>query len=678
MRQVRIGAVTTLFVSIFVLASQRGDTAKAPTASQWDRLIESARKEAPRADYHIRYQSVARDRTNKSYPSYHLSASGSPPPPSPGIAVGTTWLDQQHTHSLGKQIVRFPGRDHVYMVWSSIQGFDPSGEWDSFEPIYNSYKISTSTLNPGVGGMPISLGIPALGQFPNVDADDQGAAHAVFHQRDDFGLPLHPYATYFLIPGNTLFVDEGLDSASACGETAWPKFAIQHRAGADDVRHVIARSGNTCDNDRLFYWRFDGATWSAPAILDSAFSPGYVIVADNNSDNVTILFHDIDEPQSSGANNISYYQSTTTGLGWLSGAELGPSFKRLLTSYNDTLAGPQAWRHIDAVYDNSGVLHVVWDEQQIANKTANVAIRHWNDTRNTIRPVVLGYWPTATGLHRLNLTNPSIGIGDGSTLCSAAPGGNNLDYVYLIYTKFGGQTAAEQADTSATGHPNGEIFLTVSSSGGDTWAPASNLTQTRTPDCDPSIPGNECRSEDWVTLNKAVSDLDILYISDRDAGAAPLGEGTYQPNDVMYLRIPGGTGDAEHLCPPLSAGFDGFLSANVECEYHAAPGEIQSNETLTILNLGDAALEGDISVLPGATWLTVTGNADYTIPANAPNLVYPLLMDAAGLSEGVYTGTIRVTHNDPGRPSPIDFIVKFFVIADFNCAQSAVLSTGVE
>ena len=253
-----------------------------------------------------------------------------------------------------------------------------------------------------------------------------------------------------------------------------------------------------------------------------------------------------------------------------------------------------------------------------------------------------------------------------------------MNYVYVAYTQFGGPTAAEQGDTSVTGYPNGELYLTMSASGGETWTAPANLTQTKTPDCDPSNPETVCRSEDWASLNRIITDVEMNYVSDHDAGAALYGEGSFQYNDIKYLRYAGGTPDALHLCPARYPVFGATLTQSVECEYHAEPGGVNTTATLSIMNLGDGDLSGEISVLPGAPWLSVTGAGNYTIASGDPDLSLPVVMDASGLTEGMYAGTIRVTHNDPNVPSPKDYGFNFFVITDFNCSQRAVISTGVE
>jgi hypothetical protein len=145
----------------------------------------------------------------------------------------------------------------------------------------------------------------------------------------------------------------------------------------------------------------------------------------------------------------------------------------------------------------------------------------------------------------------TLGIGDGSTTCSAGPGvRSNRNYLYVLYTQFGGPTPEEQADHSLGGYMNGELYLTASENGGDYWSVPVNLTNTKTPGCNPDSPYLElCASEHWATIAKTVDDINIFYVLDYDAGAAVYGEGSRTYNRVMYLRLPGGGLDSPYLCP---------------------------------------------------------------------------------------------------------------------------------
>jgi hypothetical protein len=118
-----------------------------------------------------------------------------------------------------------------------------------------------------------------------------------------------------------------------------------------------------------------------------------------------------------------------------------------------------------------------------------------------------------------------------------------------MYMKLGGETPAEQADTSRLGFANGELYLTGSNDGGHSWSQPSNLTNTKSPDCTGTNPDSVCASEAWGTLARSVSDIDILYIRDYESGY--FGESGWTMNKVMYLSLPGGTPDAEYLCPGI-------------------------------------------------------------------------------------------------------------------------------
>jgi hypothetical protein len=453
-----------------------------------------------------------------------------------------------------------------------------------------------------------------------------------------------------------------------------------HSSHAHEIAHPNV---DACFVDLLWYWRYNGSNWTGPVIIDSTPHISYVLADDPASEKVAIAVGVDNYTSMNGLNNVAYIASSTDGAGWIAGTE--SINKTVISNYTDP-DGPQAWLHISTAYDNAGTLHIVWDEQRYADQSAETAIRHWNSARQTIRPVALGYWPLphSTGVYNLDLTKITMGIGDGSTSCQGQPNG---DYLYVTYTRFAGPTPQEQADYSAIGYYNGELYLNVSGDGGASWSRPVNLTNTKTPACDPGPqdtifgtplhPDLVCRSEHWATIGLAVSDIDVFFISDIDAGSVIQGEGTWNMNPVMYLRLPGETPNAQYLCPQIAPNMAVILSATAECEYHAAPGEIKSDETLTIMNLGNAALSGNVSVI-GAPWLTVVGGGGFALTPGSNDLILPVTMNATLLGEGLYSGTIRITHNDSAQPSPYEIPIEFFVITDFNCAQGAVISTGVE
>lgn len=619
------------------------------------------------------------------------SGSFAPPAPSPGLAIANTSYDYQHNDSQGYQTARTSGADVVHFIWMAWNRIPNDVEQFDRFVAYNSYTISTNTLNQGFGGVFVGLGELARAGYCNMDVDGLNYACVSLHQTEDPNLPYNPWHQYYAFgAGNATHLDDGLSgyAAGGCPEVLWPRNAAGRDGAAAGTRHLIAHSNtNDCPIDLLWYHRYDAglAAWTGPIILDSTGQISYVIADDPNSNKMAVGVHVDNYASFNGNNNVAYLQSTTDGAGWISGSEA--KVKNVITNYNDP-TGAQAWLHISITYDNAGALHVTWDEQREANVSSDIALRHWSTARPTIRPIYLGYWetPFLTGVFNLNVTKHTVGIGDGGTLCQGGSQSNN-NYVYVTWIQMAGQSQAEQEDVSLGGYYNGELYLAVSNSGGNTWSPAVNLSNTKTPDCNPGAadtatgqplrPDSVCRSEHWQTIGRVVDDIDIFFISDLDAGGIPQGEGTWQLNPVHYLRLPGGTTDAQYVCPVIAPVFEATLSFQSECEYHATPTGT-NQETLTILNLGNATLSGAVSLtdFPGNPTLSLTTGA-YTIIAGDPDIVRTVTMAANNAPEGLYVGQIAITHNDGTKPSPRTFPVEFFVFNNFFCPENEVIKTGV-
>jgi hypothetical protein len=586
----------------------------------------------------------------------------------------------QHNQSMGRQAARLAGTDCVHFEWTAWDRLPTNVNDNDRYVNYNSYTISKGTFNQGWPGYCFFSGLTntARAGFTEVAVDQDNLVNIALHQRQDPSLPYHPWRFALPIACNCLHVDDELGGYTNTNSVLWPKIDVQ-RGNAQGIVHEIAHDyDSTGALQRIYYWRNATGVWTGPALIDSNSTLGYVVTADDHSDKCAIVMHTNREPQFSGAYNVAYYESFTAGTGWLDHSELGAANKHVITNYSDSL-GPEAWRHISAVYDNAGVLNVIWDERQSLTSTATI-IRHWNSVRGTIRPVAYGLWSNrraSGGGTDLSLTKMTIGCGDGATTCS---GQSNQNYLYVLYTRFGGPTAAEKADSAVTGFMNGELYLNVSTDGGLSWSPPTDLTNTRTPNCDPGHadtltgipqhPDSVCRSEHWASLNRVVHDIDILYISDMDAGAIPNGEGTWQVNPVMYLRLPGVIADAQFVCPasaPQFGAVERFPSAD-NCGVHAAANDTL-HSTLAIINSGNALLQGQVSVVytdpvsPPTPWLSVNGGQgnSYSITAGASDLNYPVTMISTGLARGSYQAEVHVTHNDPTQPSPQVYPITFNV-----------------
>jgi hypothetical protein len=501
-----------------------------------------------------------------------LSAAAAQPP---GVVIGITSRDWQQSNAMGHQIASNPGSNTVHFVWVMHDHipYDAEDYWNYYSN-YNSWDKTSGTLNNGSNGVSVSTGVFDFnnqGGFICMDVDSDNLCHAVLSQCLDVRLPSSAWHLHFPLEGAALHIDTELpDPVSAPVELGqvWPDIAITQnnglKDGSGDIRHVIAggtdfTTPHHLHTDHIWYWRYDAGAltpvWEGPALLDSCKDAAWAIDAADNSGKVAAAFtSDYITDGLNELNNVVYRESRTAGSGWLDGTELGEAHKNFVTSYA-VPAGRQSWRETAIAYDHSGVLHIIYIEQLYAYATEKVSLYHWSDAQRESHLAAAGHYPNdGTWMMNLNFSQISLGIGDGVTLCDGGTT-TNEDYLYLLYMKLGGDTPEEQADTSRAGLANGEIYLTVSPNGGVNWSDPVNLTDTKSPDCHGDGPDSLCASESWGSLARDVSDIEILYILDYEAGG--LYETEFTLNDVMYVNIPGGTIDAALLCP--------YFSCNCPC-----------------------------------------------------------------------------------------------------------------
>ena len=643
-------------------------------------------------------------------PSRSFALGANPPPPSPGQDIGFTSYDAQANGSQGYNVARTPNGAKIHFTWTSVKTIFTYGSAGTLTSVvYSSYTnvsaYPSMTPSTGYNGIDVT-GSSNGGRSCGIDVNGDNDPGIPFEQAENDYTSDPPKPWYADFPYPDLFqVFELSGDDNSCPGSGWGRGGVLAPRSTSDrgstYSHAIAHTNtNDCPDHKLWYWRFDGFVWMGPALIGNTPDISYALAADATSDKVAVVTHETVGEYT----NVAYIESLVDGTDWLIRHPSDPlPTKTQITSYGPP-ATQSAWMHLTTTYDNSGVLHVMWDEQ--ANpESKSAAIKHWNSNRNTIRTVALGYWncPVSTGLYDLNLAKLTMGIGDGSTLCS---GNSNNNYVYATYTQFGGNTAAQLNDYSDPicfegrkgGYMNGEIYLAISNTGGNTWSPPVNLTNTKTPDCNPGLadpgtglpanPNDVCRSEHWATIGRVVKDIDIFFISDLDAGGFPYGEGSCQLNPVHYLQLSGpALASAGGVCPLIAPVFEATLGTDPLCEYNA-PRLGSTTAPLTILNLGNATLNQGggagiaVTDFPGLPTLTLTGHAlgAYSILAGDPDIDMTANMASNNAAEGLYLGQISISHNDgnPENPSPRVYPVEFFVFDNFFCPDAEILKTGVQ
>ena len=119
-----------------------------------------------------------------------------------------------------------------------------------------------------------------------------------------------------------------------------------------------------------------------------------------------------------------------------------------------------------------------------------------------------------------------------------------------------------------------------------------------------------------------------------------------------------------------------YLGSDQLCHFHA-PTNGSASTTLTVINYGTTVLMADISVTAGGSWLSVIGGPSIQVQPGGGMLVLPVAMSATGLTEGIYTGEIRIDHNAESNVNPMFLAIEFRVDNDYMCADTVILRTAV-
>jgi len=641
-------------------------------------------------------QSVVDDQPSMSAHNRLLDSDTLDPTPL-GEHIANTSYDSQANDSQGHQIARNLGEDFVHMVWIHWD-ITPSqvGDRDRFVN-YASWDVTGNPgfeLYPGFDGVSIGLGDFARAGFVRLDIDSDNKAHPVFHQYPDPGVENYSaWHVYLPEEGYDVISPEQLPGTMNpdITETLWPDIAIAQNHGlakdnTTDVYHVIgmgavpAGGGFASPSGDIPYWRWDQADlgWNPAVIIDSCNGAlSYVIDAADGTDKVAVAFLQNYESRWNGLFNLVYRESLTGGLGWVDGSELGNPSRQYVTNYTDNVTpGPQAWAHISIAYDHDAILHIIWDEQRVTDLSPDIAIRHWDDSRQRIDQIALGYYENYYNYPgHLNLNKMTLGIGDGSAFCTNV-GATNENSLYITYTKNCGETQDEQADHSRYGFCNGELYITTSFDDGISWSKPINISNTKTPSCHSDDPDSVCASEVMATIARDISGqegIDILYLQDLEAGTWADGSG-WTINRLIYLNLPGGD-DSPYICPMITPGFIAQFEGDPECILHATPGMSTSTE-FVIDNTGNGALSGTITVADGGSWLSTVPSGAYTLTSSDPPLSVMVTMDASGLVEGPYHGEVRVTHNDSTLPNPWLLPIEFVVSVNVQCPEAKLVKTA--
>jgi hypothetical protein len=215
------------------------------------------------------------------------------------------------------------------------------------------------------------------------------------------------------------------------------------------------------------------------------------------------------------------------------------------------------------------------------------------------------------------------------------------NYYYLVYAQWA-ENNPTFSDTSLLGLVSGEVYVTVSTNGGKTWAAGKNLTKSKTPAC----AAGSCSDVAFASAAEMCDDtIHIGYMSDLDAGlgVTPDNQSSQVNNPVIYMKAPA-------YDPALST-----LISLSPTNFILDPGvtlNATKSDTFFVQNIGNTNMSVDSIVeATGSSWLSINnGTAGFTILEGDPDVGIGFTVNDATLNDSVYCDTILVYNNSSNKP----------------------------
>ncbi len=448
---------------------------------------------------------------------------------SPGLGIGRTYFDMQTNGSAGNRIaVDALGGIHYCWIGAATPSLDTRGIWYGYRAANSDslpgFQISNNALS-GFGTIGILNGasIPGLAN----------SAVLGFHSASANLVRLAIDSS--MAEGRFEFDMNGFPSGA--GECIWPTISVD----INDNIHAVATQSNSEDgmlryNVYSHRSSISGSAWSDPTIFDSTFTISANVTSSKISGKSAVVWTSPIHQDDNQFDNDVVFVESADGQTWdfIDG-------KMNVTNYSATAIGDttfRAYTDLDAVYDANDNLHIIWNAPRVTRDAQDnlevlyqTGLYHWSQATG-ITPIYLDStteWVCDMGAWNLPISKMSIGVDADS------------NFLYTVFTKyeptdyshFGlGETNPCGGD-NAMPCCNGELYMCYSRDGGLTWSTPVNITNSATPDC---TAGN-CDNDNWSSLAEVVDNyLHIIYIDDKDAGSAVLGEGDITSNPVIYLK----------------------------------------------------------------------------------------------------------------------------------------------
>ncbi|TKJ40855.1 hypothetical protein CEE37_07795 [candidate division LCP-89 bacterium B3_LCP] len=467
--------------------------------------------------------------------------------------VGTTWYEGQHNGTIGRMI-ELDDAGYLHFAWMNGENM-----YATNRHIYYNYINPTGVQGfPGTG-YPVESSTKAGYNTLDVDFDSRG--FPAFHWTNQVGGDYMTAIAVDFSPTTGTFVTYEAPPVVGVPEIIWPRMQFD----SNQFIHILSTenpaSGLAGDPQRHYYTRgtydpilysisyeqFEEVTWTMTIAGDVATS--------DVSDRIAFAWtycRDDGFPTPGGEysqrNNDIYYLIDEDGVdpNWSQAINLTDFLPPDLSFLPDTTLADmdtiRAYTDLSAFFDQDDYLHIAFTTPSFFELEGTTywhasLIWHWSeqypDDFHLIHDAFVDWdWNNVDcGAWNVKAQKPSLGQ-DPTT-----------GYLYCTYQVFDVDTLA----LSQPGFPSGEIYISVSTDGGQNWAVGTNITNTITPT--DAHPG-DCLSEGWLSMAKKVDgECHIQYILDRDAGNVTQTEGTWTLNDVIYHNVPVGLISTTPLVP---------------------------------------------------------------------------------------------------------------------------------
>jgi hypothetical protein len=474
---------------------------------------------------------------------------------SPGLAIGTTYYDLQSNGPTGNRIA-VDQLGGIHFCW--IGATDPTF---STRNIYYRFMAETGDLLPliQIPGQNQS-GFPVIAVLNGADNPDlEGAAVVGYHN----SLSIDNRFATETSRGSGSFSVDSIGFPENPGQSLWPSFSID----INDNIHAIATQSDIADGQLHYHIyskkEYGSSNWTSPLVIDTTYTPSPRITSSRLSTKTAIawpapVFQDSNEYD----NDIRCLESLD-GINW----DI-PGGRTNITNYPQSAPGDtvlRAYCDLDAIYDFDDNLHLVWNASYVTRDSLDKmvvlyqsALFHWSQQTgiNLIYDHPTREWPCDMGAWNLAVSKMSLAVDSDS------------NFLYIVFTRFDPSDFADFDTVTADANPcggdnampcaNGELYLTWSTDNGTDWSIPVNVTDSPSPGC---LSG-DCDNDNWSSMAEVAGDyLNIIYIDDKDAGAAPYGEGDATQNPVLFLQIPNPTRDLGG-CAYVPGDINGNGSAN--------------------------------------------------------------------------------------------------------------------